>query len=263
MVGLNHLSLKHLNHNSMKKFSTRFFAFLLFFAILLFSQTTKSQVIISLLLGDKLNSDKIEFGVDGGFNWSYLSGIDNTKDLTSFYLGFYFDFKLKEHWYLNTGVRVKSNVGATNITPYSVDDKDVDTVFFDGHITRKIGYFYVPAHIKYRFGKQFFAMAGFQVGLRNSTNDNFTNTVYEKDDVEFKYDIGDYVKRLDAGLSGGVGYKFKGTGMNLGITYYYGLVDIMKDSDLAQYNINSKNSSIYIYVSIPVGAHKSEEERKK
>jgi len=247
----------------MKKITSKFLAFLLFLTIILFSQTAKSQILISLLLGDKLNSDKIEFGVDGGFNWSYLSGIDNSKDLRSFHLGFYFDFKLKEHWYLNTGVRVKSNVGATNIAPYSVDEKHVDTVFSNGHITRKIGYFYVPAHIKYRFGKQFFAMAGFQVGLRNSANDNFTNTIYDKDDVGFKYDIRDYVKRLDAGLSGGVGYKFKGTGMNLGITYYYGLVDVMKDSDLAQYNTNSKNSTFYIYVSIPVGAHKSKEEPKK
>ncbi len=47
--------------------------------------------------------------------------------------------------------------------------------------------------------------------------------------------------------------------MNLGNTYYYGLVDIMKDSGFAQYNINSKNSTFYICGSIPVGAHKSEE----
>lgn len=247
----------------MKKITTKFLALFLFLTLAFFCQTAKSQILISLLLGDKLNSDKIEFGIDGGFNRSYLSGIDEAKGLNSFHLGFYFDFKLKENLYLNTGVRVKSNVGATNISPYSVGNDDVDTVFSNGKVTRKIGYFYVPAHIKYRFGKQFFAMAGFQVGLRNSANDNFTNTVYDDDDVEFKYDIRDYVSRLDAGLSGGVGYKFKGTGMNLGVTYYYGLVDIMKDSELPQYNINSKNSTFYIYVSIPIGAHKSEEERKK
>lgn len=243
----------------MKRRATKFLTFFILLISILLSQTAKSQIIISLLLGDMLNSDKIEFGVDGGFNWSYLSGIDNSKDLRNFHLGFYFDFKLKNDWYLNTGVRVKSNVGATNIAPYSVDNKEVDTVFINGNVTRKIGYFYVPLHIKYRFGKQFFVMAGFQVGLRNSAKDSFLNTVYDKEDLEFKYDIRDYVKRLDAGLSGGVGYKFKGTGMNLGLTYYYGLVDVMKDSELAQYNTNSKNSTFYIYVSIPVGAHKSEE----
>ena len=69
-------------------------------------------------------------------------------------------------------------------------------------------------------------------------------------------DIGEHIKRLDGGLSGGLGYKFKGTGMNLGITYYYGLVDIMKDTNIEPYNINSKNSTFYIYVCIPVGAGK-------
>ena len=67
------------------------------------------------------------------------------------------------------------------------------------------------------------------------------------------------MKRLDAGLSGGLGYKFQGTGMNLGITYYYGLVDIMKDSDHSQYNTTSKNSTFYIYVCIPIGAGYKEE----
>ena len=37
------------------------------------------------------------------------------------------------------------------------------------------------------------------------------------------------------------------SGMNLGITYYYGLVDIMKDSDLPQYNTTTYNSTFYIY----------------
>jgi hypothetical protein len=235
---------------------------ILFAVILLsffYSQTSQSQILISLLLGDKLNSDKLEFGIDGGFNRSYLSGIDDAKGLNNFHLGFYFDFKLKNDWYLNTGVRVKSNMGATSIAPYSVDNKEVDTVFANGHVTRKIGYFYVPVHIKYRFSKQFYAMAGFQIGLRNTARDLFYNTVYDEDDVEFKYDIRDYVKRLDAGLSGGIGYKFQGTGMNLGITYYYGLVDIMKDSDLMQYNTTSKNSTFYIYVCIPIGAGYKEE----
>ena len=155
-------------------------------------------------------------------------------------------------------------MGATNLAPYSVDNEDVDGVFLDGngHVTRKIGYFYVPVHIKYRFAKQFYAMAGFQVGPRNNARNLFYITVYDEDDIEFKLDIRDYVTRLDAGLSGGIGYKFKGTGINLGITYYYGLVDIMKDSDLPQYNTTSYNSTFYIYVYIPVGAGYKEEKQK-
>ena len=246
----------------MNKISTKLLALLFVLISMLYYQSAQSQILISLLLGDKLNSGNIEFGMEGGFNRSYLSGIDNTKGLNNFHLGFYFDFKLKNDWYLNTGVRVKSNMGATNIATYSIDNEHADSVFANGHVTRKIGYFYVPVHIKYRIAKQFYAMAGFQIGLRNSARDLFYNTVYDEDDIEFKYDIREYVKRLDAGLSGGIGYKFKGTGMNLGITYYYGLVDIMKDSNLEPYNTTSYNSTFYIYVYIPVGAGYKEEKQK-
>jgi len=242
----------------MKSISKKVAAFLFVLTSIFYYQNAQSQILISLLLGDKLNSDKLEFGIDGGLSRSNLNGIDGTKGLNNFHLGFYFDFKLNNHWYLNTGVRVKSNAGATNLEIYQVGDSELDTVLVEGHVTRKIGYFYVPVHAKYRFAKQFYGMAGFQVGLRNKAKDLFYNTIYEKDDVEYTYDIGDEVKRLDFGFSGGFGYKFKGTGMNLGITYYYGIVDIMKSND-----VNSTNSTFYLYVCIPVGAGKKVESTTK
>ena len=165
---------------------------------------------------------------------------------------------MKNNWFLNTGVRVKSSMGATKLNPYSLDDDDLDSVFMDGFVKRKIGYFYVPVHIKYRFARQFFINAGFQVGLRNKARDHFINTYYDKEDVEFKYDIGDHIKRLDIGASGGIGYKFMGTGMNLGITYYYGFVDIDKRA-----SINSNNATFYLYLNIPIGAGYKEAKEEK
>jgi hypothetical protein len=97
-------------------------------------------------------------------------------------------------------------------------------------------------------------MVGGQIGLRNKANDTFYNTYIDKDDVSFKKDIGDYIKRIDVGLSGGLGYKFKGSGMNLGLAYYHGLMNIMKPTDLEQYNYASTNSILYLFVDIPIGA---------
>lgn len=227
----------------------RAFIVVLFMAGMPFIQLSQSQILISLLLGDKLNTGKIEFGLEGGYNRSWLSGIDEANGMGNFHLGFYFDILIKNDWYLNTGVRVKSSTGATKINPYSLGDPELDSVFVDGYVKRQIGYFYVPIHIKYRFSRQFFLNVGAQIGLRNSANDLFKNTYYDKDDVEFKYDIRSRITRIDAGLSGGVGYKFKGTGMNLGINYYYGLTDIDKLEGM-----DSKNSTFYIYVDIPIGA---------
>ena len=39
----------------------------------------QSQVLISILLGDKLNSGKIEFGLEGGWSMSTLQGVDPAK----------------------------------------------------------------------------------------------------------------------------------------------------------------------------------------
>lgn len=218
----------------------------------------KSQILISLLLGDKLNTGRLEFGLEGGFNRSYLPGINDTKGLNNFNLGFYFDINIKNNWYINTGVRVKSNTGATQLKPYSLNDAELDSVFLDGDVTRKISYFQVPVHIKYRFASQFFVNLGFQAGLNHKAKDIFNYTYREKDDVEFTNDIRKSVTVLDFGLSGGVGYKFRGTGMNLGITYFHGLVDIMKGDEE-----NTVNSTFYVYVDIPIGSHYKQDRKNE
>src|SRR6187397_2495915 len=102
----------------------------LIIVLLLFANAARSQVLISILLGDKLNSGKIEFGLEGGANWSTIKNLDGAKNLTSFNLGFYFDFKLKDtSWMLNTGVIVKSTMGADKLPVYSLGDPSLDNSF--------------------------------------------------------------------------------------------------------------------------------------
>jgi len=43
--------------------------------LMMFSSLTKSQILISILLGDKLNTGAIEFGLTGGFNRNNLIGL--------------------------------------------------------------------------------------------------------------------------------------------------------------------------------------------
>jgi hypothetical protein len=230
------------------------------FALVGISHTAQSQILISLLLGDKLNSPNLEFGIEGGFNRTWLSGIDEATGDGYLHLGFYFDIRIKNDLWLNTGLRVKSNTGAKSINAYPLNNTELDAVFQNGSVDRRIGYWYVPFHLKYRFGKndQFFVNGGGQVGLRHRATDTFLNSFIDEDDVSYTLNIGDQIKRFDAGLSGGFGYKFKGTGMNLGLTYYHGLTNIMKTTDLEQYNYRSRNSSLYLYVNVPVGGRNKE-----
>src|SRR4051812_48587933 len=113
------------------------------------SFSSNGQVIISLLLGDRLNTGKIEFGLDGGANFSSLDGLDNSKTHTGLHIGFYFDIRLINQWMLHTGVIVKSPMGADGIDPYPTGDSTLDHLFKDGEVERSLRYFNVPLMLKY------------------------------------------------------------------------------------------------------------------
>ncbi len=220
---------------------------------------SQSQVLISLLLGDKLNSPNLEFGLEGGVNWSNIQDIQEAQAMTNFNLGFYFDIRIKNNWFLHTGVRVKSDVGAKNIDVYLTGDDDVDSLFVNGSITRKLGYFHVPVSLKYRFNNNFHIEGGFQLALLHSAHDIFVESVYDDEDAAFRLNVRDEYKRIDAGVGGGIGYKImKNTGMSLGAYYYYGLTNIYKD-DTKQ----ASHSSLYLYVDIPIGKGAAEKKREE
>ena len=224
---------------------------LLIIAFLLIHASLSSQVLISIIFGDKLNSGKVEFGLEGGANWSTIHGLDGAKTLTGFNLGFYFDIKLKNpSWMINTGVIVKSPMGANELPVYTLNNDTLDKAFAGGSIERKLRYFNVPILLKYKFKNNLFVKGGIQLGLHYNSFDEFFNTVIEEDDLRYKIKIKDQVNTIDAGFALGFGYRLmKGNGMNLNLQYYFGLTDIMKD-DLspAQYN-----RVLYLTAGIPIG----------
>lgn len=63
----------------MEPFKTGFKKFFVAHFLCLCTLQTNSQVIIALLFGDKLNSDKLEFGLAGGLNQSHITGFADTK----------------------------------------------------------------------------------------------------------------------------------------------------------------------------------------
>jgi hypothetical protein len=227
----------------------------LLFAI---APVAKSQVLISLLLGDKLNTGKIEFGMDGGVNLLRMSNTPDAKSLNDWNLGFYFNFVTKNpKLFIITGVLVKSKMGASGIQPYSLNNKNLDSAFIGGTVDRKINYFNVPVMLRYRFIDYFHVEGGIQLGLRYTGFDIFSNEVYSKDDLEFKNDIKDNFTRLDAGGVIGIGYKsLKGEGMTYILRYYQGLVDVNTALEGSQ-----ANSAFYASLAIPIGKNKAAKKR--
>lgn len=215
--------------------------------------TSQSQVLISLLLGDKLNSDGLEFGLEGGMNFSNISGFENDKSLASFNLGFYFDIRMKNQWYFYTGVQVKSTLGMNDLSDNDLDFLQADMYSIEGDYKQKINAFMVPLLAKYKFKNHFYVEAGPQVGWQYKGWVEYTSKENNKE-ARIKDYNDDLVNWFNGGIAGGFGYKLrKGEGITIGVRYYQGLVDVFKDRS------GTKSNSLNLKVNIPIGAAKAKE----
>lgn len=221
--------------------------------------SAQSQVLISLIFGDKLNSEFLEFGLEGGANFSTISKMGSSALNPGFNLGFYFDLRSRKNpaWMINTGVIVKSPMGAKDIPVYSLNDENLDNTFAGGHVNREIRYFNVPILIKYQFKNNIYLKTGPQFGLLAKAFDEFKNEI-NNDDVVYKKNIRDQIHVIDAGLAFGAGYHMNvGNGLNITVQYYYGLVTVMKgDGPNNQYN-----RSLYVTAGLPIGKGKAAQKR--
>lgn len=208
-----------------------------------------SQVLISLLLGDKLNSEKLEFGLETGINWSKISNLEANKFSRKFNIGFYFDMTIKNQWNFYTGVLVKANQGVEDLSTNDLTKLEASIYSVEGDYSQKIESFIVPALLKYKFKNYFYLEAGPQFSLSynswieyNSKEEDIETTKKENNKNE--------INKFDTGIQFGFGYKLlKGQGWTLGVKYYQGLLNVYKEG-------HHKNSSIFVKLNVPIGAGK-------
>jgi hypothetical protein len=152
-------------------------------------------------------------------------------------------------------------MGVKGLDPYPLFDPNLDLLLTTiEKMKRKLHYFNVPILLRYTLPKHLFMELGPQIGLLYKAQDEFTVSLNSKNDLVYKIDIKDQLRRLDAGIMAGLGYHlFAGRGMNFGIRYYQGFVNISKDDDSKK----QWNSSIYLFASIPIGSGASTTKKSK
>jgi hypothetical protein len=227
----------------------KFFLSVIF--LISFYANVNSQVLISLLLGDELNTGKIEFGLVGGYNFSQIRGFEKPENFGTYNLGFYFDIRINKPWYFYTGVLVKSNLGTANLTANDLHKLGFETIEQSGSYLQRTNTFQVPFEIKYRFENNIFVMGGIQTGLLYDAWVEFNDETEEKETIE-KFYNDDIFHRLDAGVIFGAGYKLpheKDNGMSFFVQYYYGFVNPYKTLDGTD-----GYSALFIEATIPIGA---------
>ena len=217
----------------------------------------QSQVLIALLLGNQLNTGKIEFGLDGGLNFANISGMDSNSWTRNLNLGFYLDIRMKEQWYLNTGVLVKSNFGLDDLSESDLEFLNATTYDADGEYRQKISYFLVPALAKYKFDNNMYAEIGPQFGLMYDAYIEF-NSEIDGNSARIREKNKDAINRFDMGLAAGVGYRLlKGMGWTIGARYYYGLLNVYKDRS------GTNASSLFLKLNVPIGLSFEKKEQIK
>ncbi len=224
--------------------------------LLLLPSFANSQIIISLLFGKALNTDKIEFGLAAGFNYSDISGIE-AKYKPGLNLALYFNFKLSEDFFLHVEASPKFVLGAKNIAPYPIGDENLDTLLTTATIKRQVKYMALPVLARYRIKGHWFVELGPQVNMRLKVTDQFETEV---NDQELRYDnkIKDEFTLFEVAMTGGLEYKFKrDKGLGIALRYYYGLTDVMKNTPEANHN-----RAFQVLVSIPIGVGKPAPDEK-
>ncbi len=190
------------------------------------------QILIALVFGDALNTDKISFGLAAGANISNLTNLENAAYTAHLDLGFFFDFKIGEHWFIHPEVLVKNTVGARNLPPYPSSDPALDPSLENGTVQRLINIISVPILAKYRTDNGWGVEAGPQFGLRTRAFDLFQTDISDQEELELRVDIRDQLVRINAGGTVGISKKLgRGiAGVTVVARYHFGFVDLYKDN---------------------------------
>ena len=219
----------------MKTCRSVLFAFLVVsFAVILVPVKADGQVLIGLLLGDKVTSEKFHLALDIGANFSDLSGIDDTKIRPGFFLGLAGEWRFAGNWFLQPELGVFYYTGANNLPmDYYPPPPEVEDIVTGNEVSRRLKYFTIPVLLKYGVADNRVHLgAGGQVGFLTSAQDKYEGTSDNGNSITVDHDVKDYTVSTDAGLLFNVEWKYKKSILSpsLVVRYYLGLTDTVKDN---------------------------------
>ena len=225
--------------------------------LIILATPAKSQVIMSILFGDKLNSKELSFGLHANYSWNTLSATDDQKALKSFNFGLFFTYHFNEHWHANLEMLAKYKRGASGLSAYDLQNDSLNNLFKTGSVERQISYVSLPMTIQYMFHPGIYVELGPQFSLRTKAKDIFS-AARSEGELKLERDVEDNINRWDFGWIGGVGYRLgKAKLVAVGLRYYGGFSDVVKNESAKQ-----MNQQWGIYTNIPIGVKKAEARRK-
>jgi hypothetical protein len=192
---------------------------------------SQGQVLLGILFGDKLSSERFHIGLTVGPNLANLSGIDGTSIKPGIVLGLLGEWRVSEHLFLQPELLPFYQVGARD-WPRRELQPPLDSIASDQSGARKLSYFEVPVMLKYGLAQNRLHLgAGPQIGFLLGATDEGQATV-AGGRVTVESDLEDDLSSTDAGIVFAAEYKLAPDpfATSLGVRYYLGLTDILKDN---------------------------------
>ncbi len=209
-----------------------------------------SQVLIALLVGDKLNSDKFELGIRLAGNWQNFMGYNGTNGRFSIGFGIYGTLKLSEGFFLQPELLFKDPRGAEDLSGKQFGNSNLDPLLENASVTAKLAYVSLPVLLKYSLTPQLSVGFGPQIGYLSSARNEYVAKVYSEADLVFKDDVKSTLNTWDFALAFNLEYRLmKKRAIQIGLRYYLGLTDIYKDNP----GDSVRNSVFQVYIGMPVG----------
>lgn len=227
------------------------FTFFLFFGIVSYSN---AQVLMSLIFGDKLNTENNAFGLHANYS---LNGITNFEDskalgLGSLNLGLFFSRKFDDHWAWNLELLGKYVRGAKGAPAYSLMEPELDALYSGTKYDRKISYLSAAPTIRYLTDLGFFLEGGAQFSWRTRKAKDYFEKKVPDGELSLEVDVKSQINPIDASYIVGIGAFIGKSKIDaVGIRYVGGIVNVMKNQG------NNKHSQVAIYYNLPIGRGKA------
>jgi len=227
--------------------------------------TAKSQALIALLLGDKIQSDKVKLGLLLGAQGSSIMDAKTVafKPNISLAFGAYVDVKLdkKGKWILQNYLLFKAPKGAAGMDAKTESFSMVNPLVIENFdmIQRNLTYLQLTPVMRYCFIPSLNLGVGPYVGVLMSANDIYTRKK-DVDKVTHKIKTSKYYSPVDFGLAFDLQCRLlKGNGLQINLRYEQGLINTYKSST----EKSGLNMGFQVGVGIPMTSKEQKEANKK
>jgi len=189
-----------------------------------------SQVLVGMLAGGALSSEKFNIGFDIGVNFSTLTGMGDASRYSGPLFGLFADWRFSDKLHFTGGLIPLSYRGATELAPVLLGDPTLDSLTSGGTMSRTMTTIDVPLILKFAPRRDTGPRVGVgpQFSFVLGASDRYIAESPAGAGVIVEEDIGDQLTNIDAGIAFDLEWRW--SLLAIGVRYFYGMTDLVRDN---------------------------------